>query len=43
MKKQKFYKFYNKHNAIIYKCDTFEVMIKYYLKDKDIISKVLYI
>ena len=31
---QKFYYFYNKHNAIIYKCDSYEVMIKHNLQDK---------
>lgn len=39
---QKFYYFYNKHNAIIYKCDSYEVMIKHYLQDKGIIEKVKY-
>jgi hypothetical protein len=39
---QKFYKIYNKHNALIYKCDCYEIAIKHYLQDKDIISKVKY-
>ncbi len=39
---QKFYKFYNKHNALIYKCDTIEVAIKYWQKDYDIIAMIKY-
>ena len=35
------YKLLNKHGACIYKCDSYEVMIKHYLQDKDIISRVI--
>lgn len=35
------YYFFNKHKAIIYKCDSIEVAIKHYLQDKDILSKII--
>ena len=34
------YYFYNKNNALIYKCDSIEVAIKYAKNYKDIIGKI---
>lgn len=35
------YNIKNKHNATIYKCDTPEILQKFYDKNKDIISHVV--
>ena len=35
------YKILNKNGACIYKCDCYEIMIKHYKMDKNIISKVI--
>lgn len=34
------YYFYNKKNALIYKCDSIEVAVKYAKKNKDIVGRI---
>lgn len=37
---QIFYKLYNKYNAVIYKCDSYEVAVKEYKNISDIVRKI---
>lgn len=39
---QMFWFIYNLHGALIYKCDSIEVMTKYYYDNIDLIGKIVY-